>query len=412
MHNLPFGRPGRFYRGNLHTHSTNSDGTHAPDRVIAYYRDAGYDFLALTDHFIERYGWPVSDTRGLRSDDFTTLIAAELHAPETSIGETWHIEAIGLPLDFAPPVNGETGPDLAARAAAAGAFIGIVHPSWYGLTSDDARTIPCAHAIEIYNHGSAVELDRGSDWPFCDALLNEGWRLSGYASDDAHHLTHDSLGGWVQVHAESLDPALLLEALKAGRYYSSQGPEIAARAAEAGAFIGLVHPSWYGLTVEDAREIPFAHAIEIYNHGNAVEVDRGDDWPFCDQLLNGGWRLSGYAADDAHYLSHDCLGGWVQVKSDSPEPDALLDALKAGRYYSSQGPEIHDIRIEDGEVRVACSPASAIIISGRGSKADYRRGEDLSAASFPLARYQSAFYRITVVDGEGKKAWSNPIWQH
>ncbi len=297
MENLPFDRPGRFYKGNLHTHSTNSDGSHSPERVTAFYREAGYDFLALTDHFMERYGFPITDTRALRSDGFTTLIAAELHAPETRIGETWHIKAIGLPLDFPALAPGETG------------------------------------------------------------------------------------------------------------------PEIAARAAEAGAFIGIVHPSWYGLTTADAYDLPFAHAIEIYNHGSAVETDRGDDWPFCDQLLNDGWRLSGYATDDAHHLTHDCLGGWVQVKAETPAPDALLAALKAGHYYSSQGPEIHDIRLDDGEVRVECSPASTIIIQGRGSKADFARGCDLTEARFPLARHEAAYFRITVVDQAGRKAWSNPVWQ-
>jgi hypothetical protein len=226
LRNSPFGLPGRFYKGNLHTHSTNSDGAHPPETVMAFYRDAGYDFLALSDHFMADYGWPVSDTRPYRDAAFTTLIAAELHAPRTKVGEIWHIKAVGLPLDFAPAAAGESGPELARRAAAAGAFIGIVHPSWYGLTTEDAHEIDCAHAIEVYNHGSAVEVDRGSDWPFCDLLLNEGWRLGGYATDDAHLLTHDCLGGWVQVRAEALEPEALLAALKAGRYYSSQGPEI------------------------------------------------------------------------------------------------------------------------------------------------------------------------------------------
>ena len=49
---------GRFWRGNLHCHSNRSDGHSAPERVVAAYRDAGYDFLALSDHFEERYGGP------------------------------------------------------------------------------------------------------------------------------------------------------------------------------------------------------------------------------------------------------------------------------------------------------------------------------------------------------------------
>jgi hypothetical protein len=57
---------GRFWRGNLHCHSDRSDGMWAPERVAAAYREAGYDFIALSDHFEERYGWRVTDTRDLR----------------------------------------------------------------------------------------------------------------------------------------------------------------------------------------------------------------------------------------------------------------------------------------------------------------------------------------------------------
>ena len=129
MKNLPFGQPGRFYRGNLHTHSTNSDGVLEASEVCRRYKDAGYDFISLSEHFIERYNYPISDTRAYRDDDFTTLIAAELHQGKTLIGEPWHILAVGIPLDFAIPGPDEDAAQIAQRAAAAGAFIGIVHPS-------------------------------------------------------------------------------------------------------------------------------------------------------------------------------------------------------------------------------------------------------------------------------------------
>src|SRR5918995_4095171 len=59
---LPFDKPGRFYRGNIHAHSTNSDGTLPPQELASLYREAGYDFLAITDHYRQRYGFPVTDT--------------------------------------------------------------------------------------------------------------------------------------------------------------------------------------------------------------------------------------------------------------------------------------------------------------------------------------------------------------
>ncbi len=114
MENLDFSRPGNFYRGNMHTHSTNSDGSLSPEAVCGAYRGEGHDFLVLTDHFMEVYGFPVTDTRSYRTGYFTTIIGAELHAPEISGGEIWHIKSVGLPFDFEPLGDAETGPEIAA----------------------------------------------------------------------------------------------------------------------------------------------------------------------------------------------------------------------------------------------------------------------------------------------------------
>ena len=59
MNRLPFAMPGRFWRGNLHTHSTRSDGHLDPAETVGWYRDNGYDFVALTDHFVRRYGYRI-----------------------------------------------------------------------------------------------------------------------------------------------------------------------------------------------------------------------------------------------------------------------------------------------------------------------------------------------------------------
>jgi len=223
--NLPFDKPGRFWRGNLHTHSNRSDGGLPPEAVCRIYQDAGYHFLAVTDHFREKYGYPVTDTRALRAREFTTLTGAELHGPRTEFSREWHIIAAGLPLGFAPPGDGETGPELARRARAAGASIGMAHPAASLLTPHDADSLDAAHAVEAYNFRGARE-DRADSWHLTDLLLGAGRRLTAYAADDAHFKTRDSPGckAWVQVRAESLDPGGLLAALKAGHYYSSTGP--------------------------------------------------------------------------------------------------------------------------------------------------------------------------------------------
>ena len=89
MNSLPFGKSGKWFRGNLHTHSTGSDGRKTPAQVCSLYRRRGYDFISLTDHFLEGYGWQVTDSTPYRCDGFTTIIGAELHAPKTELGMTW-----------------------------------------------------------------------------------------------------------------------------------------------------------------------------------------------------------------------------------------------------------------------------------------------------------------------------------
>ena len=89
-------------------------------RALSFYASQGYDVLCLSDHFTERFGFPVADTRAFRREDFTTIFGAELHAPANSQGEVWHILACGLPLDFAPNRPGEDGVALARRARAVG----------------------------------------------------------------------------------------------------------------------------------------------------------------------------------------------------------------------------------------------------------------------------------------------------
>jgi hypothetical protein len=301
---LPFSLPGRFWRGNLHLHSTLSDGKLALDEVVSRYKAAGYDFVSLTDHFIEHYDWPIADTRHLRGNDFTTILGAELHAPVTSAGELWHILANGLPQDFKPAAKGETGPQLAGRAIEAGAFVSIAHPSW-------------------------------------------------------------------------------------SRY-----------------------------TIEDARALAFAHAVEVYNHGCATENDLGEGFYLLDQMLNEGHRLNAIATDDAHFHSPDYFGGWVHVKAESLDPDDLLRALKNGHHYSSQGPQFHDIRLEGKQIEIETSPVDVITVVCGNSRTCVRHGKAITSAAFDLAKLEqgwllekpSPWFRVTAIDHAGKRAWSNPYW--
>ncbi|MFF0344106.1 CehA/McbA family metallohydrolase [Kribbella sp. NPDC004875] len=291
-----FDLPGRFRRGNLHTHSNLSDGYLSPAETADVYREAGYDFVSITDHFRAEYGFPITDTRDLRTAGFTTLIGAELHAPRTEAGQQWHIVAAGLPLDFPPPTDTETGRELARRARAAGAFVGMAHPSASLLTAADAESLDAAHSVEVYN-ALADRENRGDSWHLTDVLLNRGHLFTTYAADDAH-----------------LQP---------------------------------------------------------------------QDPPPCQ--------------------------AWVQVRTESLDPNALLTALKSGHFYSSTGPELYDVRIQGDAIVVRCSPASKVLLSGGHPGAEVAQGTDLTACSFPLTLFRGTHCRITVEDVLGRRAWTNPI---
>lgn len=226
-----FSAPGRFFRGNLHTHSTRSDGAISPEEVCKRYRERGYDFICLSDHFMESYNFPITDTTEYRTDKFTTILGAECHAPATANGEKWHILAVGLPLDFSQNLPGETGPQIAQRCADAGAFVAIPHPEWYGLSLEDSESIASASAVEVYNHTSQVKQARGGGAYYLDDILSSGRPMNALACDDAHwnvagDENRDAFGGWVMVKSEQNEPDDLLAALKSGHYYSSQGPLI------------------------------------------------------------------------------------------------------------------------------------------------------------------------------------------
>jgi predicted metal-dependent phosphoesterase TrpH len=102
----PFSVPGEWFRGNLHVHTTNSDGSMPPERLVAHYENAGWDFLALTDH------WHVSRVEPERFPDITVIPGIEVNtAPgSTAAGTNYHIVGLDM-VENVPRKEGLFGPE-------------------------------------------------------------------------------------------------------------------------------------------------------------------------------------------------------------------------------------------------------------------------------------------------------------
>jgi len=158
------------------------------------------------------------------------LIGAELHAPRTQVGNLWHIVAAGLPHDFDVSAPGETGPALAARAGGGRAFVVVAHPAYYGLTVADVETMPAAHALEIFNGASALAYEMGDSGHILDVLISAAaHRCLAQPTTPISLRSFRVPGPWARMgggEGEKNDPEALVDALRAGHFYSSEGPKL------------------------------------------------------------------------------------------------------------------------------------------------------------------------------------------
>jgi len=216
----PFSSPGRWWRGNLHTHTTRSDGHKTPQDAVQWYADHGYDFVVITDH---RRAPEKEDLTPPR-DGFLVIPGTELDFTdrETKLGH--HIVCIGVDdhIQLPEAVTIQEALDIAASRADV-AY--IAHPYWFGHDFGAYRGVKGHSGIEIYNATCEYLCCKGDSTAYWDSLLKSE-PLWGFAADDAHWSRKDFGAGWVNVKAESLTREAITTALKTGQFYSSTGPVI------------------------------------------------------------------------------------------------------------------------------------------------------------------------------------------
>ncbi len=200
-------------QGNLHTHTTRSDGVFSPQRTAEAYAALGYDFLMFSDHDVL--------TEAPDEDAGLVLIPGN----EVSAGGP-HILHVNASRTVPPDWDRQKVLDAIAGN---GDFAIAAHPNW----EQDFNHCPQASleewqgyaGIEIYNgvvrflRGSPLATDR---W---DRLLGRGRRVWGYANDDCHIESNFGLA-WNVVQAAVRDRESIVAALRKGRFYASTGVTI------------------------------------------------------------------------------------------------------------------------------------------------------------------------------------------
>jgi hypothetical protein len=193
----------------------NSDGHFSPEQVIDMYKSIGYDAIVFSDHkFVNKVS--EYDGRGM-----TLVSGVELH-PAGPRGVDWHILAIGVPEDF-KDTEPATGQEAVDCAVAAGAVVFCAHPYWCGLHPEDVMQLENIAGIEVYN-STCRYLGKELNMYVWDACLDAGKEYTAIAVDDMHDRRNYG-GAWTMVCARSNSVEDIVDALKKGDFYSTQGPE-------------------------------------------------------------------------------------------------------------------------------------------------------------------------------------------
>lgn len=219
---MPKEEKGVWLRGNLHMHTQRSDGKLSFEDAIARYEHAGYDFIAVTDH------WVVS-SRDTTPGGMLLLSGCEYHVGERVRDGIYHIVGVGMERAPAlarsqPGLNAQTIIDAIREA---GGLAILAHPAWSLNSADEAAKLTGLSGTEIYNTTSGFPLNvRPYSGLFVDRLASLGVLLPCMAADDAHGYAGDDCRSYLMVHARERSHEAVMEALRTGAFYATQGPRV------------------------------------------------------------------------------------------------------------------------------------------------------------------------------------------
>lgn len=216
---------GVWLRGNLHMHTQRSDGAFSYEDALTLYENAGYDFVAVTDH------WHVSE-KGKTHGGMLLLSGCEYDVGTDVVRGIYHI--VGIDMEEMPQLTKHKGlcaQEIIDEINRCGGLAILAHPAWSLNSADVVSKMNGIFGTEIYNSTNDYRHNPFNARPysglFVDQLAAQGEMLRCVAADDAHRYHTDSLKSWIMVHAEDKTHEAVMEAIRNGDFYATQGPSVA-----------------------------------------------------------------------------------------------------------------------------------------------------------------------------------------
>lgn len=181
---------------------------------------------------------------------------------------------------------------------------------------------------------------------------------------------------------------------------------------ENGFLVSFNHPGWSLCTDRDYMPLEGLFAVEVHNSGNA-DYRCMDEAVYQSMLLQGK-KLNCLATNDFHSFKGEKMSGAVYVQAEELTYTALIKALKEGKFYSSTGPKITRLEIVDDVLYLECSAAKSVVIETAAEHPRHIVSEDgsFTAGTFRLGMAEKEWFRVTVTDKEGRKAWTNAVFNY
>jgi len=316
-------------KGNTHTHTLWSDGDTAPEMVVDWYQSHGYDFLVLSDHNV------------------------------LSRDERW------VPVD--------EGVLTEARLA--------VLVERFGVDKIELRTNGSHREMRL----QTLEELRAR----FKILLVEGEEIS------------DGFDG-VPLHVNVLNVQDVIPPQRGRSVREVLSNNIAAVVAQSArldrpmlAHVNHPNMDWaIPLSWEDFSRVEGVKFFEVYN-GHNGKFDHGfAEFPSTEEMWDRANTLRlteldfpllyGVATDDSHRFSTWGVGhpnpgrGWVMVRGNAAEPDAIITAMEQGEFYASSGVSIRDLQVDDGSytVDIAEEPGVEYVTRFMGSRVNVEDNDD------------------------------------